>query len=233
VRVLVTRPEPEASRTAAALKARGHAVVFSPVTRIVSTGVAPPAETVDAVLATSARAIEMLRDRDTARLRGVPLLVVGARARDAALARGFDVLSAAIDSGDLIARIATRFKAPSRFLYLAGRDRKPCLETRLRREGHAIDAIVVYEAREEPGLAPAAAEALRAGEIDACLIYSRRSAEILLRQAGEANALDALLRLTHACISADAAAPLVARGARTRVAATPDAAGLFAALETL
>ncbi len=56
--VLVTRALDEGMRTAAALAARGHNAILSPVLEMVPTGAEWPAGVVDGALATSAQAFE-------------------------------------------------------------------------------------------------------------------------------------------------------------------------------
>ena len=148
MRVLVTRPEPEAAQTAADLAARGHEPVLAPLTRIVATGARLPEEAFDATIVTSARAIESLKDSDLPRLRALPVLCVGERTGEAARARGLRVEATASDARGLLALLAARREQPRRVLYLAGRDRKPLLEETLRRNGRVVATAVLYEARE-------------------------------------------------------------------------------------
>jgi uroporphyrinogen-III synthase len=62
MRVLITRPEPDATRLAEALRARGHEPVPAPLMTIVVSQAPPPREIADAVLlftsANGARAAE-------------------------------------------------------------------------------------------------------------------------------------------------------------------------------
>ena len=55
MRLLVTRPEPDAARTAALLRARGHEVVLAPLLRIELLDFELPDEPWSAVVMTSAR----------------------------------------------------------------------------------------------------------------------------------------------------------------------------------
>ena len=233
MRVLVTRPLRDAEATARRLMARGHEAVIAPVLDIVATDAATPAGRFEALIATSAHAIE-LASRDILKQHvASPLWCVGARTEAAARGRGFsNVKEAAAGARDLAARIIARAKPHSHYLYLAGLDRKPFLEHALGEGGHHVDVVIVYEARAAAALPGDAVAALRAGAVDAALHFSRRSAELVMALAArEEGAGDALRRLKHICISADAAAPLRAVGLDPGVAAKPDLAGLLAALE--
>jgi uroporphyrinogen-III synthase len=71
-------------------------------------------------------------------------------------------------------------------------------------------------------------EALTAGEIEAVLHYSRRSAENYVVGARAAGIVDAALKPRHVCLAESAAAPLVAAGAaKVVIARRPDEAALF------
>ena len=232
MRVLVTRPSRDAETTAKRLLARGHEAVIAPVMEIVATNAEPPRAPFDALVATSAHAIE-LASRDVLRRHvATPLWCVGARTTVAARARGFsNVKEPAPNARELATRMLARAKPHGRYLYLAGLDRKPMLEDALRAANHHVDVLIVYEARAATALPPAAIEALGANRIDAVLHLSRRSAELFLTLAREAGVDQTVTRAKHVCISEDAARPLRDAHLEPRVAATPDFAGLLAALE--
>lgn len=230
MRLLVTRPEPEAARTAEALRARGHEVLVAPLMRI---------EPVDAafdgpwtaVVLTSARAVRAvgarLRDMEIMRL---PAFTVGDRTAEAARAAGFgEVISADGALRELARAVAARCAGRgARLLYLAGDDRSGDLAGDLAAHGIAVNTVVVYRAVAADALFPDARQALSDGRIDAVLQYSRRSAATLVRLAEEAGVLNAVLSVAHYCLSADVAAPLRARGAeRIQVAASPREAALI------
>lgn len=213
--VLVTRARDRAARTAEKLARRGHQALVSSVLDMQATGAVWPAGVVDAVLATSAPAFELLAIAPDWPLpearRLLPLFLVGESTAQAARARGFEGPAlVAADAQDLAAQLLAYRNPPQRTLYLAGHDRKSELETRLGTAGLALDLLEVYEARAAPYLEEEAAAALGSGALDAVLHYSRRSAEIFLALA-EAEGL-ALEPVLHVAISEDAAQPLRAAG---------------------
>jgi uroporphyrinogen-III synthase len=229
VRLLVTRPDP--AHTATALRARGHTVVVAPLMRIESIEAAfggPFA----AVLLTSANAARALGVHPRrAELLGLPACAVGARSAEAAREAGFSKIESADGAlGDLVAVVARRF-AGQRLLYLAGANRSGDLAGDLAPHGIAVETAVVYRAAQVTALPQEAARALAAGDIDAVLHYSARSATTLLQLAGSAGVLNAALRLAHYCLSDEVAAPLRAAGAgRVHAAMVPTEAGLMALL---
>ena len=230
MRLLVTRPEEDAARTAQNLRARGHEVLVAPLLR---------AEAIDAdlsgewaaVLMTSANAARALAmHRQAGGLLRLAAFTVGDRSAEAARAAGFgDVISADGALPDLVRLVADRFAGSHRrLLYLAGEDRAGDLARDIAAHGVDVRTVAVYRARVAEALPRDAARALAAGEIDAVLHYSRRSAATLLWLADEAGALGAVLKLAHYCLSAEVAAPLRERGAgQVHVAASPHETALF------
>ena len=230
MRVLVTRSLESAARTAARLRAMGHEVVLSPVIDIVATGADLPDAVFDAVIATSANAFIGL-DQVPPALRVAPLLVVGEQtaARAETLGLGKPEIVAP-DVGGLIAAIAQDFPEPFRFLYFAGRDRKPDLEHALLARGHCVTLVETYAAHSANRLGEEARAALRDDCLDAALHFSARSAAIfrdLVRAANDDNPAKAL---RHVAISSDAARPLLDAGWTVRIAATPDEDAMLTAL---
>jgi len=234
VRLLLTRPEPDAQRTAAALRAQGHEVIVAPLLRIAPVADAPiGAGPWAAILITSANAAHALAAHArTAELRTLPVFAVGRRSADAMAAAGFaEVTSADGNVGDLARLVAARLQPAARLLYLAGEDRSGDLAGDLRAHGFAVETAVIYRAIAAPSLPPAAAQAL-AGGVDGVLHFSRRSAEVFVEAARAAGLLESALRAVHFCLSAATAEPLAQAGAAdSRVAERPNEAVLLALID--
>ena len=240
MRLLVTRPEPDGARTAAALRARGHDVMLAPLLSVAPEPAADlgpgPWGGVLITSANAARAIASHPRRDE--LAGLRLYAVGRRSAEAARAAGFaDVSSADGDAADLARLVAARDSKPQvrlPLLYLAGEDRAADLAGALAAQGIATQTVVIYRAVVATSLPPAVKAALAAGAIDGVLHYSRRSAD-----AFTALALAALIDLKrlatkHYCLSAEVAAPLRQAGvAAPVVAGVPDEAALFALIDPI
>jgi uroporphyrinogen-III synthase len=229
MRVVVTRPQSDGARTAQALEARGHDVLLAPLMRV-----EPLAADVSGdwagVIVTSANALIAIADRAEAQaLKRLPLFAVGDRT--AAAAHGFAAVhSAAGGVHDLLALIR-REHGGGMLLYLAGEDRAADLVAELARAGIRAEMRVVYRAATAP-FPLLLVTALEAGDVDAVLHYSRRSAENYLEGAREAGILESALAVTHACLSPQIAAPLRAAGAtQVRVAIRPDEAALIDLLD--
>jgi len=233
MRLLVTRPEPDATRTAETLRARGHEVLVAPLLATLAIA-AEFTGRYDGVLMTSANAARAL----TAHPRGgelirLPCFTVGGRTAETARGAGFtDVVSADGAFGDLINLVAAAAKQSARLLYLAGEDRAGDLSGELAKRGIAVDTVVIYRALAAEKLPAHLTEALKHGSLDGALHYSRRSVGTLLALARHGGAIPALTDIAHYCLSAEVAAPLREAGAtRIEIAPRPDEASLLGLIQ--
>lgn len=233
MRLLVTRPEPDATRTAETLRARGHEVLVAPLLATLTIS-ADFAGSYDGVLMTSANAARALMTHPRrSELMRLTCFTVGNRTAEAARTVGFaDTVSADGALGDLADLVAARVARSARLLYLAGEDRAGDLAGHLAKRGITVDTAVIYQAVAAEKLPAHLTEALKHGSLDGALHYSRRSVATLLAFAGHSGAMNAVTGLAHYCLSAEVAAPLreVAAG-RIAVAARPDEASLLALIE--
>ncbi len=231
MRLLVTRPELDAQRTAETLRGRGHAAVLAPLMRIESIyadlGPGPWAM----VLLTSANAARAIATHPRMpEIAGLPTLAVGAHSADVARGVGFrDVTSADGAAPDLIRITAARALAPHlRVLYLAGQDRAHDIGQELGAQGIEVRTVVVYRAVPVRRLADDVLTALAVGRVDGALHYSRRSTTTLLQAAAVGGVLNAVLNLAHYCLSFEIATLLRDAGAkRMQVASRPDESALL------
>jgi len=234
VRLLLTRPEPDAQRTATVLRTQGHHVIIAPLLRIAPVadaqiGAGPWA----AILITSANAVSaVVAHARATELHALPVFAVGRRSADAMAAAGFaDVTSADGNVSDLARLVAARMRPTAPLLYLAGEDRSGNLAGDLRARGFAVETAVIYRAIAALSLPPGTADAL-AGGIDGVLHFSRRSAEVFVEAARAAGVLESALQAVHFCLSAPIAEPLARAGAADiRVAERPNEAVLLALID--
>ncbi|MEJ0074158.1 MAG: uroporphyrinogen-III synthase [Alphaproteobacteria bacterium] len=229
MRLLVTRPEPDATRTAETLRARGHEVLVAPLlaTLAIAVDFAGPYDGVLMTSANAARALAAHPRRDE--LTRLPCFTVGSRTAEAAQAAGFaETMSADGARSDLVNLVAGKFDRFARLLYLAGEDRAGDLAGDLAKRGIAVETAVIYSAVAAEKLPAHVTEALKHNSLDGALHYSRRSVATLLAHAGHGGA-GALADLIHYCLSAEVAVPLREAGVtRIVIAARPDEASLLA-----
>ncbi len=233
MRLVLTRPQDDSKRSAAALRARGHDVLVAPLMRV---------ETLEpelrphwgAIVITSANAATSIASHPVhAQLVKLPVYAVGKRSADAARQAGFpDVTTAGGDLRDLLRIVSSHrpdTKAP--LLYLAGEDRSGDLIGDLAVRGIAAELAVVYRAVTAP-FPPALIAALKAGDVDGVLHFSKRSADNYVHGATRAGVAPQAFGIRHFCLSAQIAAPLKAAGATdVAIARQPDEAALLALVE--
>jgi uroporphyrinogen-III synthase len=238
MRLLVTRPDPDNARTAAALRARGHEVTLAPVLRVEPEADADlsggPWAALLITSANAARAVVAHPRKDE--LLGIPVFAVGRRSAEAAREAGFtEVVSADGNADDLARLVAARVRAgePNHpLLWLAGEDRAGDLAGALAAHTIAVHTVAVYRAVAETALPDDVRDALAARRIDGVLHYSRRSADAFEAIAMAAGIDLKSLPTKHYCLSAQVAAPLTQIGVSTVVvAARPDEASLIALLD--
>jgi len=233
MRLLITRPEPDAARTAHTLRAQGHDVLVVPLLSM-QTIEADFARRYDAVLMTSANAARAIAaHRRADELKSLPVFTVGARSAEAAREAGFgDVTSADGALSELVSLVAARFSGRvGGLLYLAGEDRAGDLTGELGAQGIAVDTVVVYRAVAAESLPADLVRALSSARLDGALHYSRRSLTTLIELSRPAGVLNAVLNLAHYCLSEEIAVPLREAGAeRISVAPRPVEAALIGVL---
>jgi len=232
--ILITRPFEEALRSAAKLEDAGYSTLLSPVLYMRATETAWPQGIIDGLIATSAQAFELLdlkSEQPPPEMRRLlPLWLVGERTCGAAQRKGFDgPVHIAPHAKQLAGDIEAAVKPPARLVYLAGQDRKPDLEKRLRKAGLTIEAAEIYAAEAVEQLSDIALEALRAGEIGAAMHYSRRSAEIFLALMNKAGHDPKVF--PHVCMSEDVAEPLREAGCNARCGEMTNEEGMLDALK--
>ncbi|MBZ6075734.1 uroporphyrinogen-III synthase [Microvirga puerhi] len=228
MRILLTRAEEDAARTAERLRADGHETVAAPLTRIVDTDDPQPAGAWDALIVTSAHAENALM---SIAAKHCPVYAVGERTAQAVRQAGFQtVLPAEGDAVSLSRLICNRLEPGRLLLHVTGRHHKDEPALSLRASGFQIETWEAYEARAVESLPPSAIEALRSSQLDAALHYSRRHADLFLSLTKEAHLSSTLSALVHVCLSADVAAPFESLGLPVRVAERPDEDALLATL---
>jgi len=222
----VLRAADDAARTAQKLRALEFEPILSPVLDIAATGAQIPQEAYDAALASSAKGVELAQSAEAFKV--LPLHAVGEKTAQAARALAWRTDIVAGNAEAILPLLLARHPEPAYFLYLAGCDRQPTLEAGLKAAGHRVVAAEVYEARAAKALSKEAIDAIAAGEIDAVLHYSRRSAEIFLSLAKAAGILQKARAALHLALSHAVAKPLLCEDfPNVGVAERPDEAHLM------
>ena len=180
MRVLVTRPEPDASLTAERLRAMGYEVLVAPLLETVfSTEPLDDVSNTDFVV-TSRNGVRVLAKLASQGMRETTTLYTVGDAT-AALARdvGFKHIRSAAGTVDHLVDLIGPAKAEDckQFIYVCGRDRKGKLEDKLQAKGWQVNVAVRYHSDPVGHFSPDVLNAIKSQTVDAVLLYSNRTAE--------------------------------------------------------
>ena len=231
MRLLVTRPEPDAGETAARLAAIGHDVMLQPMLRVVYSDPPEALPEPAALIATSRNGVRALAAWPVAvAWRGKPLFVTGEGSAQTAAAAGFtDVRSGGADAAALANRIVRDLlKGRGPVIYAAARDRTGALAGGLIAAGHDLRVVEAYRAEPAAALDSGVAAALRTGQIDGVLFFSRRTAEAFGAAVETAGLAPALAAIPCYALSERIGEPLRALSTVVKVAERPDFDGILA-----
>jgi len=234
MRLLVTRPEPDATALAHMLEARGHRAVIEPLLQIRRIdGVDLPLDESTALVATSAHAIEMLDV--SPRLLDLPIYCVGDRTAAAAHHAGFQHVHVADGDVDRLAAliIDQRQPADGELLYVAGTVRAGDLAGQLRQSGFNVRLAEIYESVTIDRLNEITLASLAGGSIDGVLLFSPRTAQTLSGLLDQAGLGNLAAKLDAWCLSPAIAHVIAMSGFRQiHIAAQPTQAALLDLLPT-
>jgi uroporphyrinogen-III synthase len=216
--LVIVRPEPGASATAAAAQRAGLSPVVMPLFRIEPVEWrAPGTSQFDGLLLTSANAVRFAGD-ELGRLSGLPAYCVGESTAAAARNAGLSVALVGDGGIDALLELLPR---DLRLLHLCGTDRRQPEAQR-----QTISAVPVYNAAELP---PPSSLSRLAGAVVA--VHSPRSAARLGVVAGEAGLRRETIAV--AAISGEAAAAAGAGWQSVSAAAEPTDSALLALASSL
>jgi uroporphyrinogen-III synthase len=216
MRLLVTRPEPDALKLRAALEEYGHEATVEPLLSVSYADAEPfDLDGVQALIATSRYGLRALKSnplRNAARK--LPLFAVGRATAAEGRALGFEmVVTGAGTASELVAHIVSvADPAAGLLLHLAGDTLSADLKGELEAHGFRVLQPVVYRMQPATALSDDTIEQLALGEIEGVILMSPRTATIyasLMRKHGLAAVAR---RLIHFCLSEPIARRLATLG---------------------
>lgn len=246
LQVLVTRPEPGSSRTAALLRARGHQPLVLPLTRTV-----PLSDNYDVIRRTPAAAYVVT---SAAALRhwknmglgpgqlSVPFYAVGEATAKSARDAGFIDVRVGPGDGDALAgmivsdveagRLAASETAP--LIYAAGRVRRSRIEGLIHSHKLPLRIVEIYDTNEISYSTDFVRRQFSMKDRIAVFLYSFRGATILMEHLLRRESDKVLKNCVFLCLSSHVASaiPEPYRN-KTRVAAAPTEAELLIQLDRL
>lgn len=234
MRLLVTRPEPDAGREAELLAARGHQPVLAPLLEIEFGNAALPLAGVQGLVVTSRNAIRALAVHpELGAALKLPLFAVGDATARAARELGFTEVTVgrgtAADLAALIARDVEPEHGP--LVHLAGETLAFDLGAALAARGFAMRKAVLYRAVPVRALPAQALDPIAARRLDGVVLMSPRTAKTFAALIARHGLVTQAAGLVCYCLSeavAEAVAPL---GCEVRIAARPREEDILALLD--
>ena len=236
MRILVTRPEPDASHEAAALAERGHGAVLAPLLAIEFRGDVPlQLEGAQALLVTSRNALRALAaHRELGEALKLPLFAVGEATAGEAQELGFADVAIGPGTGAALAKLVSGELKPEQgpLVQLAGETLAFDLKAALEKEGFIVRLPVLYRAVPAAEFPPEALRLLRAGKLDGAILMSPRTAIIFANLLARQGAVTQGKSLVCYCLSEAVAEMVTPLGFEVRVAARPREEDVLALLDS-
>jgi uroporphyrinogen-III synthase len=225
MRLLVTRPEPDAASQAQALVALGHEPVVAPLLFI-----EPARDTsldlggAQALIVTSRNALRVLAShRELSDALRLPLFAVGEATAKVASELGFTKVTAGPGTGKDLARLIADTLQPKAgaLVHLAGVTVAFDLKSALQAEGFTLKQPVLYRAVPATRLPESVLSLLNAGKLEGVVLMSPRTAAIFAALVVRHDAVTQVSRLYCYCLSAAVAQAVESLNVRAIVAARP------------
>jgi len=205
MRLLVTRPEPDALKLRAVLEEHGHEATVEPLLSVSFDAPDPiDLEGVQALIATSRNALRALKSHPLlGEARKLPLFAVGRSTAAEGRTLGFEmVVTGAGTAQQLVAHIVS-VSEPSAglLLHLAGDRLAADLKGELELHGFRVLQPVVYHMQAANALSDDTVEQLAMGEIEGVILMSPRTATIYASLMRKHGLTSVARRLIHFCLS--------------------------------
>jgi uroporphyrinogen-III synthase len=212
MRMLITRPEPDAQATRERLAALGIAAEIAPLmTRQTLAANLPEPQGFAALALTSTNALRALGELTALdALLAIPVFAVGDRTAHEARLLGFTDVTAADGTLESLATTIALARLEGPVLYPAGKHLSGDLARALAPHGIMVVTVPVYEMVAETTLSEPTRSALAAGRFGAVMCYSRRTAEIFCTLVDDLIAPKDRRNLPVICLSENVAQPLLA-----------------------
>lgn len=253
MRVLVTRPEPGAARTAVRVSRLGHDVVLMPLFEAAITASPdnlPPVSKISGLVATSARAFDMFGRFDVAAagLADIPVHAVGPATAQAAREAGFTKVLQGRGTAQTLSQELAAAKAeslagssaahpvvsPKALVYLAGVPRTPLIEAALQDLTSDFTVVECYKMKEISYSTDIVKSDILSPAPDVILLYSSSAARRFTTLTSAENMVDFLRFSRFLCLSASISSELPPQWqSRAIVAEQPEEDSLLASLAKL
>ncbi len=232
MRLLITRPEPDASSLATLLEDQGHEAAIAPLMDVRFQDIpAPDLAGAQALIFTSANGVRAYASSSSER--DLPAYCVGNATAQCAREQGFSgVHSADGDVHSLARLVKARLVARNgELVHIAGTVSAGDLAGVLAADGFKVRRSVLYEAVPGSSLDTDVVQKIRSGYFDYILFFSPRTARIFMTLAEQQELVPDLSRNSAACLSNAVYETLhSSHWQRIVVASSPTQASLLAAV---
>ena len=205
MRVLVTRPEPDALKLKGLLEARGHEVSVEPLMRTAFLPFDPDGlDGVTTIIATSRNALRALRGSAALReARAIRVYAVGAATAEEARKLGFGQIFKGTGTADALVQIIASTMEPSEECLLHLRGNRVAADVRgdLEALGFRVAEAIVYRMEAAETLSESTRDGITDGEIEAVMLMSPETAAIYVRLMTRFGLKDMCRQLVHLCLS--------------------------------
>lgn len=216
MRIIITRPEPDALKLKARIEALDHEATVEPLMAVnFEDGETVDLSEVQAVIATSKNGLRALKLQGAHAIAAkLPLFAVGPGTATEARRLGFELILAGKGTArDLVPEIVGNIDPQAGLLvHLAGDRLAFSVAAELQHHGYRVLEPVVYRMQAAASLSDGVIGEITSGEADAVMLLSPRTAEIWVRLIRRHSLTDAAQRLLHLCVSDAVAARLAPLG---------------------
>ena len=231
--ILVTRPEQDQQQTRDGLRAIEAQALACPLMDRVRLPVGIPDRNWQGLIVTSRNGLRILSDEELERLRPLPLFCVGGRTRALAEMLGFGHIVAVAPTVSALATMMEAQIAPDAgpLLYLSAKHRSGDLAAQLEKYGLEVCLVALYDMVARERLSEEVVAAVQEHRLDGVLLYSKRSAQILLALLAQHDLEEAMQRVVIYCLSSQVAEAVSGHGYQICVSEAPDEATLLACVK--
>jgi uroporphyrinogen-III synthase len=212
MRILITRPEPEATHLKKILDDAGCDAVVEPLSAVTFDDSEPiETEEVQAVIATSRNGLRALARRsELLDLRSLPLFAVGRATATEARRLRFEHIVVGPGTGSELLTIVAASLDPTAglILHLSGDVVAVDIAGELEQQGFRVDRHIVYRMVQAQRLSPGVISDLGTGDFDGVILMSSRTADTWVRLVSKAGLRENVRNLVHYCLSDAVAARL-------------------------
>jgi len=231
MRLLVTRPEPDASAFAEELRGLGHEAVLQPLLqfRVLDFDLAP-LRAAEILIITSGNSLRALQERGGIEgILGKPLYCVGEQTAKRALAVGFETVLAMAETGEELAgKIIASGRKDALLVHIMGEHMAFDIAAALASKGFSVQSVTVYAMEACREFSARVGEMLKAGEVDGVILMSPRTAEIYVSLCHRHGIADCAKSPLYFCLSKNAAAMLASlKPDHVRISGKPNRTALL------